>query len=336
MNDQSRSTGPPTPSPQTADSTTPDLGDHFGVGLEPALRNACPALADIRWFRTTWQRGGALTGYGQWTDTNATAQPVVIKLPVPPQELRWLKRLQTDQHDAGDVVPQLLADGTSLGQYDLAWVVMEQLPHGPLDRQWAEEHLILLVAAAGRFYRATADLPVDLPPRDEPWPDILKRGRDNLRQQAIANEQRWNAAIRQLQKKLTKALTVWNKRDTKQWCYGDLHPGNAMTRQVPPDGPALLFDLADVHAGNWIEDAVYLEHLFWGAPDRLFGHDPVKLIAQQRKAQSLSSESNWPQLANIRRALIAASAPAYPRTAAEPKHLDAALTLLEGLMGQLK
>lgn len=307
--------------------------EQFGSALLPALIRACDdRLSQVNWFRTSWQRGGALTGYGQYRNDSGQDEPVVVKMPVPPQERQWLDHLQPHRHEAGEVVPRLYASDTSLNGYDLAWVVMERLPHGPIDSTWQGAEVPLLVEAAGRFYAATHHTPPDDPPRQENWPDIIKRARRTARDHEIDEPKRWIAALKAFSKKQDKLLAKWDARPTNQWCHGDLHLANAMTRLAPPDGPALLFDLAGVHAGHWTEDAVYFEHLFWAAPHRIGDHNVAKLIAQRRKEHSLPGESDWPDLANIRRALLAASAPAYMRAEGDPRHTAAALGVLENSM----
>jgi hypothetical protein len=308
----------------------------FGAGLESALIRACDdRLSDLHWFRTDWQRGGALTGYGRFADGEKTVD-IVAKLPVVPRELYWLRRLQPDEHDAGEITPRLLAGGDQLNGYDLAWVVMERLVHGPLGPMWRGAELDLLIDAAGRFYRAARNVPPDATIRQEDWPDILRRARRKLRDHDVADEQHWNKAIKALQRKLDDVLAAWNRRDATHWCHGDLHLANAMTRNHPPEGPAFLFDFAEVHLGHWVEDAVYLEHLFWGREDRLAGRKLVKAIADQRKAHGLKRSPDWPQLAHIRRALLAAACPAYLGHQGDPIHLAGALNVLDRTLSQLK
>lgn len=308
----------------------------FGAQLEPALLEACGGrLRDIHWFRTDWQRGGAMTGYATWRDDEDRALDAMVKLPVPPQELRWLRRLQADQHEAGDVVPHLYAGDTAIGGYDFAWVVMERLPHGPLGPHWGGAQWPLICEALARFYAAAAATPVDRKPDAEDWPDIINRARKAVREQALPNAQRWNAAHKSLGKKLGKLLKRWDGRDVKQWRHGDAHLANAMTRTAPPEGPALLFDFAEVRAGNWIEDAVYLEHLFWSRHDLVGDFKIPTAIARHRRALDLPVADNWALLASIRRALVAASTPAYLRAEGDPAHLAAALDVLESTLSQV-
>jgi hypothetical protein len=298
------------------------------------LQRVCDGrLSDIRWFRADWQRGGALTGYAHYSDEEGEHE-VVVKLPVPPVELRWLRRLQVDD-PAAQSAPRLVASGEQVNGYDFAWVVMERLPHGPLDPAWGGDEWDLLADAVGRFYARSAQFPIDQPPREEDWPTILRKARERIRDNPYVDQQRWNQALKAVSKKLKHLLKTWTGRDTSQWCHGDLHLRNAMTRRPAPDGPALLFDLAGVRPGHWVEDAVYLEHLYWAAPNLLHGRDIVKAIGQRRKAHGLSVDSAWPRLADIRRCLLAAATPAYMRNEGDPAHMQAALGMLENVCRRL-
>lgn len=318
----------------------PHLSPMLGTGLAPAIQHACEGcLSDIHWFRTDWQRGGALTGYATYRQADFD-HPVVVKLPVPPQELHWLRRLQSDQHSFGDVVPRLLAGDMSVNGYDLAWVVMERLPHGPLDSSWHGTEWDVIVQTLARFYAASEHYPVDQPPRHEDWPDILRRARKHVHAHELAEEQRWHHALKILHKKLKKLLKVWNERDVRHWCHGDVHLANVMTRDPAPlpGRPlpgAMIFDFACVHAGHWVEDAVYLEHIYWGREQYFRGHDLVKAVSHERKTLGLKLESNWPLLANIRRALLAGAAPAYLASEGNPTHIHGSLHVLEHTLPQL-
>ncbi len=298
----------------------------FGADLEPVLQQCTDHhLHDIHWFRTDWQRGGALTGYAKWRNGAATAQDVVIKLPVPPVERRWLKRLQAAEH----VAPRLYAHGDELKGYDLAWVVMERLDHGPLGPKWDGREFDLLVEAAGRFYAAAGSHPVEGDPEQKNWSAILQNSRDNVHQHALPEEQRWKEALKKAHRKLDGWLAVWNDRTIDQWCHGDLHLGNAMTREPAPAGPAVLFDYACVHPGHWLEDAVYLEHLYWARRQKLGGRKLCSLIARERKKHGLPVEPDWPELAQVKRALLALSTPAMLEHDGEVHHVHAALEVLE-------
>ena len=314
--------------PATIDPNTP-----FGSeALEHALKQACgDRLSEISWFRTDWQRGGALTGYASFKDDHGVAQPAVVKMPVPPIERRWLSLLQ----DAPDVVPRLYAHGESLGSFDLAWVVMERLPHGPIGIQWGGAGIDLLIEALARFNHASREIPVngDAPVRKRDYRAIRESAREHIHRHGVAHEQRWNKALKQAQRKMDEWLSIWSNRPTDLWCHGDVHLGNAMTRAAPPQGPALLLDFAEVHCGHWVEDAVYLEHLYWSRRDKLEGRKICRQIAKQRKALGLHVEEDWPQLAATYRALLAMSTPAQLRHEGDPQHVEAALEVLERQAG---
>lgn len=306
----------------------------FGSHLNQVIIEACEGrLEDIHWFRTDWQRGGAMTGYGRY-QTESDLVPVVMKFPVPPQERRWLKRLQPDQTGI-DVVPRLYADGDELGGYDMAWVVMERLTHGPLDASWNGSELDLLVEAIGRFYLAVQQYEPIGQPKQEDWEQILKISRDNVRKHELPDSQRWNSTLKEVKKRLKKHLPKWQARDCSQCIHGDLHAGNAMTRTPPPNGPALLFDLAEARPGHWVEDAVNFERIYWSRPDRLGNRNVVKLIAAERKRHQLPVDADYHHLANTRRLMLAAAAPAFPASDHEPSHLRACLNQVEKMLTQL-
>ena len=100
-------------------------------------------------------------------------------------------------------------------------------------------------------------------------------------------------------------------------------------------GAVTLIDLAEVHAGHWIEDAVYLERQLWARPERLEVCDPVAEIAAVRAELGLPVEDDWPRLALIRRGLLAATAPDFLRSEGHPRHLHACLEWLERAVREL-
>lgn len=305
----------------------------FGAMLAPVLLELCEGkLANINWFRTDWQRGGALTGYATWTDDTGT-QDAVVKFPVPPKERRWLVQLSSD-----DVTPRVYAHGSELGGYDLAWVVMERLPHGPFGCTSGALAYDMLAEAVANFYARARLIPIGDPPPPHDWAGLLKRTKQSISKDTIADSQRWRKVLKKVNKQLPNWLDVWNQRDIGFWCHGDLHPGNAMTRSHGPapgsktHGPAVLFDLANVRPGHWVEDAVYLEHLYWASPASLHGAQPVKQISQYLRDYGLAPGHNWPELANIYRALLAMTAPLSRNVYTGVGHTAASLKVLERLV----
>lgn len=307
-------------------SMTDVLETPFGAGLEHVLRQCCGGrLSEVSWFRTDWQRGGAVTGYAVFRDDEGADRPVVCKLPVPPRELAWLTRLQ----DGEDVAPRLFASGEELGGYDIAWVVMERLSRGPLDSTWGGREFELLIEAAGRFYQASSAYSVEGEPRRQDWEKVLRESRDAVKRGGFPDEQRWSAALKKASKKIKKWSDCWENRPIDGWVHGDLHFGNAMTRSTDDQEPAVLFDFAEVRPGNWVEDAVYFEHLFWSRRDRLGEHKLCSMLSKKRRELGLAVDSAWAHLAEVRRSLVAISTPLSMRHDGNVPHARACLELLE-------
>lgn len=321
----------------TADDSpepTPALaGPALGQGLEPLLRRACDdALGPVTWFRTDWQHGGAATGRARLKEVDGSEHEVVVKLPVSVREAAWLERLQAAPQPLP--VPRLFKSGTSLEEYDLAWIVIEWFPAGPLGMQWHESHLKRTCAAAAAFHAAASTHRVTKDRPLEDWDGLFDRAREAVRTQTIHTPSRWKAAHRQLRKQLPTLVEAWRARGPIEWIHGDLHLANAMSRGHAHAGPVALIDLAEVRPGHWIEDAVYLERMQWARPARLKNNSPVRHLAAARKAAGLENGPEFARLADIRRTLYAATAPAFLRTEGGAQ-LDASLGHLEDGLSRL-
>ncbi|MCA9281243.1 MAG: aminoglycoside phosphotransferase family protein [Phycisphaeraceae bacterium] len=306
----------------------------LGPQLAPALIETCEAsgagpIDGLRWFRTDWQRGGAATAYATFSPPDGEPREVVVKFPVGPMEYRFTTGLaQTDAP-----TPRVVHHGVELGGWDFAWLVMERVPGDPLAAHLHKEVFEELADAAARFYlRASQRWPMDVVPVREDWPHLLDRARENARINPIPHAQEWTNAIKNTQKVIDRIATEWNARTVTNWCHGDLHAGNLMRRaEDSPWGPTecVLLDLAEVHPGHWVEDAVYLERLYWMRPDALKGVKPVSLIARARKKHNLDTSDDYQRLADIRRVLMASCAPAFLQSEGHPRYLEAALGVLE-------
>ena len=331
---------------QATESARPDSRS-LAASLAPVVRNACEGrLGEITWFKTDWQRGGAATGKSTFVLDNGQQISVILKLPVVQRELLWTQRLQTgdlerlrqpeEDGQLHSVVPQLFACGETLGGYDLAWIVVEHFPHGPLGLHWHDDHIPRMTAAAADFHAATARFSVDQVPTSEPWQHMLEEAALNIRINNPPHGQRWAAALKTLRHRAAAYISQWNQRPEDQWLHGDLHLANAMSRTSATEGPVCLIDLAEVHAGHWIEDAIYLERQLWARPERTKVHKPVKLLAAARKSRGLPVEGDYPRLAMIRRALLAGTAPKFIKSEGHPAYLDACLNWLEIALNELK
>jgi aminoglycoside phosphotransferase (APT) family kinase protein len=307
----------------------------LAASLAPVLAQACDGrLGEITWFKADWQRGGAATGASLWRlDDEPAPRPVIVKLPVVQRELLWSRRLQTSEPDA--VVPRLYASDQTLAGYDLAWIVIERLEHGPLGMHWHDDHVPRMAEACAKFHAAAAMFEIDQPPRIEDWDILLAEAGENARVNNIPKRTEWAAAIKNLRQHLAPLASEWEQRTT-QWLHGDLHLANAMSRENIEHGPVCLIDLAEVHAGHWVEDAVYLERQLWARADRLKAHKPVKEIAAARRRLGLPVENEYPRLAMIRRALLAGTAPRFMKSEGHPVYLDACLAWLGIALAELK
>lgn len=319
-------------------------GLSLGASLGPALMDACAGrLSNIEWFRSTWQHGGAATGYGHWIDHDGRPTDVVVKLPVGPVEYRWTTRLSGypgPGHGHHQSTPRVLAAGDSLGGYDLAWLVVERLDGHTLTHGWCKESLEdLLYAAAHMQAQAIALSPVARPPDPPDWEKAIAHAREIARKSMLPEAHHWSESVKRVQKILPKLESRWAARPINSWCHGDLHPGNAMRRGSGSNGngrpPCVLIDLALVHSGHWIEDAVYLERQFWGCPEQLFGVHPVSVLAKHRREMGLETDGDYGALANLRRVLMAACAPVNLAHEGHPKYLHAALETLDRLLPQV-
>lgn len=332
--------GPSSPSP-VGDPQT------LAAALAPALREACGGrLGEIEWFRSTWQRGGAATGFAQWTERDGRTLPVVVKLPVGPREHRWAMLLGAAETDTMPTpaherpVPRVVTGGNSLDGYDLGWLVMERLDGHTLSHAIDRAAIEELLRTAARFHAlAEQARPVEGPPPERDWGSLIARSREALRahEVEIGDAQRWNEALKKVQRALPMLEAAWRARPLDTWCHGDLHPGNAMRRSGSDGrpGPCVLLDLAFVHAGSWVEDAVYLERQFWGHEDRLDGIKPVSTLAKCRRELGLRTDGDYGTLASIRRVLMAGCVPGVAAHEGTPAYAAAALGIIERILPQI-
>jgi len=298
---------------------------HLVEGLVPSLRAACDnRLGDIDWFRADWQRGGAATGTSVMADDRHGEVPVVVKLPIGLRELNWTCRLQNGDGSPG-VIPRVYASGDALGGYDFAWLVIERFPFGPLGTTWDDAHIERVADAAARFYDAARNYPIDRVPLREDWHALAKQATESIRVNDVAEKSFWKDGLKRFRKHLDGLLGLWYEHEPSEWIHGDLHLANAMCRSEDADDPVALIDLAEVRAGHWLEDAVYLERQLWSRQERLTATKPVKAIAQARKRYGLDVAAEYPKLAMVRRALLAGSAPAFIRSEGQAEHFSACL-----------
>ncbi|MGE3109615.1 MAG: phosphotransferase family protein [Phycisphaerales bacterium] len=315
--------------------------------LEPALVSACDDdLSEIQWFRSTWQSGGAATAKAKFKLTDGRTADVIVKLPVGPAEYRWTTGMEGLDAPEGPhceleygCTPRVFAAGMELGGYDLAWLVVERLSGHPLSHQFDEESAKALLTAAVNWYERARRLrgmsEADRPAKKD-WAAQLDRARQSLEDNVIASEDRWIAAVERSRRALPGLLEVWDRRPINAWCHGDLHPGNAMRRGGGSGGgECVLIDLALVHAGHWVEDAVYLERLCWPRPGILGGVRPVEYVAELLRARGALGDEDYRRLATVRRILMASTSPGYLAQDGNARYMQAALERLEESLAEL-
>ncbi|MCH7961930.1 MAG: aminoglycoside phosphotransferase family protein [Planctomycetes bacterium] len=320
----------------TAENPRADATDShaLGVSLGPTLRQVCSGrLSEIEWFRASWQRGSAATGFATWTTDAGDARPAMVKLPVGPSEHSWTMRLGALDPDDWDSpaalalpTPRVFAAGEALGGYDLAWLVVERFEGKPLSLDVLAENVSDLLKTVALFYaHAQRIRPVETPVSRTDWPELLDKSRVAIRDHAMADNQRWSNAVKAVQKRLSALLAQWQARPINVWCHGDLHLGNAMRRH----DRCVLIDLALVHSGCWVEDAVYLERQFWGRAGAIKPVKPIALLARNCRAQGVDTAFDYSRVADIRRVLMAACVPVFLGWEGSPEYVSAALETLE-------
>lgn len=326
-----RAIGRPVPTGDTHD---------LAVGLEPVLRDDCDGrLGQVEWFQSTWQRGGAATGFSTWRFPDGRQADVIVKLPVGPREHAWTVGLGSVDHGTWESehaqtlpVPRVVAAGEMLNGYDLAWVVIERLAGPTLNHDICGEMVCELLQTAAEFQAAAGRMrQVEGNGESRDWDEMISRSRQALDYVHMPDVQRWRDALHRLHRALKRILAIWEGRPRDTWCHGDLHPGNAMRRAACNGqlGRCVLLDLAFVHPGHWVEDAVYVERQFWAHPEMLGPVKPVSELAKRRRALGLEAHGDYAELAAARRVLMAGCAPAWWETEGSAAYAKGALGVLE-------
>jgi hypothetical protein len=310
--------------------------------LGPALAEACGGpgrLTDLRWFRSDQQRGGGSTGFATYVDEHGRSHQAVVKVPVGYSEWDWTVKLSRLQEtEACPITPRVLASGLEVGGHDIAWLVLERLDKGvtEADGGLAAEDVEQMLGACGRVQGLMEKIkpPAGIEPRRVDFEMMLQRSREAIRRSPLYDahdQQMWVNELKAVHRVLPILVRRWEGRPKGFWCHGDLHGGNAMRRS---DGSIALIDLALVHTGHWIEDALYIERVYWARPDLLHGINPLKCLAGHRRKLGLACEGDYGQLACVRRVLTAACGPALIEREGNKAYLDAALEVIRKYIQQ--
>lgn len=177
-----------------------------------------------------------------------TGEEVVLKLDVGEGEFRWTKAIASV---APELVPQLFASGTRLGNYDVRWVLHERVPW-TLSEAWPNGADVEIMIDTGVRFQKIAGA-IDLPP-------------DRV-QSELALRQSFEVALEFGAPPAGKALLDALSEDWA-WLvstfgidviYGDLITPNVGVRVGPPDRSAgVLLDIGSAHA-PWPFEAAWPE-----------------------------------------------------------------------------
>ncbi len=322
-----------------------DLVDRFA----PSLLRLCERrLGPIEWFRTAHQRGGAATGFSTW-HTPTHVIPVLVKLPLQRGEARWTTGLGrcdvvawNERWSLSLPTPRVVASGDGLDGYHVPWVIEERLAGPSLSDAFDEQAALDLLRAAADFQAAAMKVaPLERPPPGPDWEHAIAHAKQLARANAFPNSHTWTDLLKRVLRALPLLVRRWEARGINAWCHGDLHPGNALRRAMPPGttdpsgrNACVLVDLDLVHSGHWAEDALYLERQFWGHERAINGLKPVPTLARLRRERGLPADDNYGDLAMVRRVLMAAAAPTMIDREGSPAYLVAAHDILARCLPQ--
>jgi len=283
-----------------------------------------------------------------WKRSDGREVEVFVKIPVAYVEYRWTTQLGAvpeehwdDSWACGLPTARVVAHGTRVKGYDLAWIITERLSGKPLAANLDKNAILDIVRSAADFQaRAIRNAPLDACPVNPDWPTIITKSRAIAKLGEIEFALRWKEALRRVLRALPILQNCWRSRPINAWCHGDLHAGNVIRRNYCDEAgvsrtSCALVDLALVHPGHWLEDALYLERQHWGHPEVLDGLKPLSLLAKFRRERNLPVDEHYPQLANLRRVLMASCAPAMRDREGDRTYLNAALKTLERFLPQV-
>lgn len=167
--------------------------------------------------------------------TMGSGAEALIKINVPRDQLWWTRSLA---HSHPQLLPHVVAAGESIGGEQLGWVIWERVAEG-LHPGWQGREFDMLLEAGVKFQvaaRALADAAqaagVLHQLRAE---DLAERIEQGVRRAAPG------PASRVLERVFEDWAWVTSVCES-EICHGDLHMANALSREAPPGGEALLID----------------------------------------------------------------------------------------------
>ena len=207
-----------------------------------------------------------------------TRRRVIIKVGTSICENYWSNELCSI---APDLVPEIYASGSRLGEIDVHWLAAEAIPFGPLGDAWNGKEFELMLDAGVRFYKAAKSIE-----------------RSNLRETTLGDVVGWlrgalnrgcPGPVNQLHRCVDQHWSFILEKCGLETAFDDFHLCNGMTRNPPPDGgPALLID---IHPNRqpWVLDPAYLQVLNSGDRKRPGYRDLIGRMAVMRGEAGLTS-----------------------------------------------
>ena len=215
------------------------------LGRHPATAGR---LAELRPYRAPTPTPSHSTWFaGTWTPDGTD---VLVKINITFREQFWMAGASAATIG---LVPRVLASDTSLGELDVAWLVLERLPY-VYDPAWGAAGFSAMLAAAARFqvFAAGVDTPL-----------VYEEGAGTIRYWAVGGRQLC-AETEVLLKHLDADWAWVTGVAAPEVMFGDLHFGNAVFRAPPPGLTALLFDPIP-RRQPWPFEPAYFEVLCGGS-----------------------------------------------------------------------
>ena len=201
------------------------------IGLVAADATIAAAATDVALDSQRWG-SSALHFSARARDSGAAA---LLKVNVAAGQLWWTRALAQERPE---LLPEVYASGEDLGGEALGWVLWERVAGG-LHSGWRGREFDILLDAGVQFQRASRTLAsralaagaiAELRLADLAVP--IERGVSR-------------AAPGPAEHVLARLAADWtwvNDVCEREVCHGDLHMANALCRDGPPDGVALLID----------------------------------------------------------------------------------------------
>jgi hypothetical protein len=164
-----------------------------------------------------------------------SGEPVLLKVNVPSDQLWWTRNLA---HAYPDLLPRVFAAGERIGAERLGWIIWERIQSG-LHPGWQGREFDMLLEAGVRFQVASRTLADSAQTagvlHELRVDDLAERLEQGVRRGAPG------PAERVLDRVFEHWAWVKDVCETEV-CHGDLHMANALCRDTPPNGIALLID----------------------------------------------------------------------------------------------